>query len=163
MRKTVIKVLGDQYTGKITETWREGKIELDGRLLDAGGRLVSPKHRYATAKFEAELPQKEAVVFAALRQLVPANLAGGAAVVGSLSSARYSRKTHRRIFPTYQRKQGRVSCKFNAPDRACRRGHCDSSRRRGHDRESARGRRCGQGTRTAPGRNAPTQATREKE
>ena len=72
MRKTVTKILEDQYTGKITETWREGKIELDGRLLDAGGRLVSPSHRYATAKFEAELPQKEAVVFAALQQLVPA-------------------------------------------------------------------------------------------
>ncbi len=72
MRKTVTKVLEDSYIGKITETWKESKIELDGRLLDAGGRLVSPKHRYATAKFEAELPQKEAVVFAALRQLIPA-------------------------------------------------------------------------------------------
>ena len=46
MRKTVTQVLGDSYIGKITETWKESKIELDGRLLDAGGRLVSPSHRY---------------------------------------------------------------------------------------------------------------------
>ena len=72
MRKTVTKVLEDSCIGKITETWKESKIELDGRLLDAGGHLISPSHRYATAKFEAELPQKEAVVFAALRKLVPA-------------------------------------------------------------------------------------------
>ena len=78
MRKTVTKVLEDSYIGKITETWKESKIELDGRLLDAGGRLVSPSHRYATAKFEAELPQKEAVVFAALRQLVSCKQAGQA-------------------------------------------------------------------------------------
>ena len=32
MRKTVTKVLGDSYIGKITETWKESKIELDGRL-----------------------------------------------------------------------------------------------------------------------------------
>ena len=38
----------------------------------------------------------------------------------TLSSARNSRKTYRRIFSAYQREQGRVSCKFNAPDRACR-------------------------------------------
>mgnify|MGYP004568687839 FL=1 len=49
MRKTVTKVLEDSYIGKITETWKESKIELDGRLLDAGGRLVSPKHRYRVA------------------------------------------------------------------------------------------------------------------
>ena len=49
MRKTVAKVLEDSYIGKITETWKESKIELDGRLLDAGGRLVSPKHRYRVA------------------------------------------------------------------------------------------------------------------
>ena len=48
------------------------------------------------------------------------HLARGAAIVGSLSSARNSRKTYRRIFSAYQREQGRVSCKFNAPDRACR-------------------------------------------
>lgn len=72
MKNNVItKTIEGTFVAKITESWRNGKIELDGRLLDAGGRLVSPKHRYATARFEEELPQKEAIVAAALRKLIP--------------------------------------------------------------------------------------------